>query len=143
MDHENSVMQWGAILIIANLAAVDSDRKIDLILERYLEPISGPVMITAANTIGGAAIIAMARPDLADQIASAMLDVEQAQYQTDECRSIALGHAVKAFLLYFKHIKNPQPVIEFIRRQLNNSRKGVKLKAMKFLKKYEEKNPVI
>ena len=54
LDSENTFFKWGAIIILGNLAAVDSDDKIGRILDRYLEPITGPVMITAANTIGGA-----------------------------------------------------------------------------------------
>jgi hypothetical protein len=34
-DSENNIFKWGAIIIIGNLAAVDSERKIDEALDRY------------------------------------------------------------------------------------------------------------
>ena len=136
LDSENNIFKWGAILCIGNLAAVDSEGKIDRILDKYLQPISGHVMITAANVIGGAGKIARAKPHLACRIAHALLRVEQAKYQTEECRNVALGHAVASLDLFFEHLDKPQPVVEFVRRQLHNRRNAVKVKAAKFLRKY-------
>jgi len=136
LDSENNIFKWGAIIIVGNLAVVDSERKIDHILDRYLQPISGHVMITAANVIGGAGKIAGAKPHLADRIAQAVLQVEAANYQTEECRNVATGHAIESFELFFDYLKKPQPVIEFVKRQLNNRRNAVKKKAAGFLKKY-------
>ena len=136
LDNENNIFKWGAIIIIGNLAAVDSERKIDRILDRYLQPISGHVMITAANVIGGAGKIARAKPQLADRIAQAVLQVEAANYQTEECRNVAIGHAIASFDLFFERLKKPQPVIVFVKRQLNNRRNAVKRKAARFLKKH-------
>jgi hypothetical protein len=135
LDSENIILKWGAIIIIGNLAAVDSEEKIGRILKRYLAPISGPVMITAANTIGGAGKIALAKPRFADRIVRALLRVEAANYQTPECRNVALGHVVKSLDLFFEHIKDPEPVLAFVQRQLGNSRNAVKKKAAAFLKK--------
>ena len=136
LDSENNILKWGAIITVGNLAVVDSEKKIDRILDRYFQPISGHVMITAANVIGGAGKIARAKPQLADRIAQAVLQVEAANYQTEECRNVASGHAVESFDLFFEHLKQPQPVIEFVKRQLNNRRNAVKRKAARFLKKH-------
>jgi hypothetical protein len=140
LDSKNTFLRWGAIIIIGNLAAVDSRGKIGRILDRYLAPISGPVMITAANTIGGAGKIARAKPRFADRIARALLGVEAANYQTPECRNVALGHVVRSLDLFFEHIGDPEPVLAFVRRQLDNSRNAVKKKATAFLKKHGDLN---
>jgi len=137
LDSENNIFKWGANIIIGNLAAVDSEQKIDRILDRYLQPISGHIMITAANVIGGAGKIARTKPQLADRIAQAVLQVEAANFQTEECRNVAIGHAIESFDLFFEHLKKPQPVIEFVKRQLNNRQNAVKKKAARFLKKHE------
>lgn len=94
-------------------------------------------MITAANVIRGAGKIACAKPHLADEIARALVQVERAKYETDECRNVALGHAVQVIDQFFEHLNNPRPAIEFIRRQLSNSRSSVRVKAAKFLKKHD------
>lgn len=81
LDTDNRIIRWNAILITGNLAAVDSKRKIDRILHRYLDPIPGPELITAANTIRGAVAIALAialaKPELADRIVDEILKVEK------------------------------------------------------------------
>jgi hypothetical protein len=141
LGSENTILKWGAIIIVGNLAAVDSEGRIDLILDRYLEPISGPVMITAANVIGGAAKIAQAKPHLADRIARAFFSVETAAYQTMECRNVALGHAITALDQCFEHLNEPQAVVAFIRRQLHNQRPAARTKAAGFLKRHGQTRP--
>ena len=136
MDSDNTILKWSAIIIVGNLAAADSERKIDRALDRYLKPISGPVMITAANAIGGAGKIARAKPYLADRIARALVQVEEARYETTECRNVALGHAVQAMDGFFEQLKQPEPVVEFVNRQLSNSRNAVRKKAATLLKRH-------
>ncbi len=51
-------------------------------------------------------------------------------------RQMESGHAIESFELFFEHLKKPQPVIEFVKRQLNNRRNAVKRKAARFLKKH-------
>src|SRR5690349_11683002 len=84
LEHENNVLRWNAILTIGHLARADRDGKIEGLLERYLAPIRGPVMITAANTIKGAAMIARSKPALADEIVCGIMAVEKARYATPE-----------------------------------------------------------
>ncbi|HTQ32496.1 MAG TPA: hypothetical protein VMI53_14900 [Opitutaceae bacterium] len=136
LESEKAFMKWGGIIIIGNLAAVDAEGKIARELDRYLRPIFEHELITACNVIGGAAKIARMKPELADKIAGALLQVEQAHYQTAECRNVALGHAVQSLDLFFEHIQNPTPVLAFVERQLDNRRNAVKRKAEAFLKRH-------
>jgi len=137
LDSENNIMKWEGIYVIGNLASVDKGKKIDAILPRYLKPIQGPVMITAANVIGGAARIAAAKPYLAERIATEILKVEHAEYATAECRNVALGHALDAFEIFFDKIKNKQPAIDLVTKQLDNTRSGTRKRAEKLLKKWQ------
>ncbi len=134
LDSDNKILRWMSILALGNMAAVDSERKIETLLRRYLEPIRGPVMITAANTIRSAAKIALAMPDLADPIANEILRVEEARYQTSECRNVALGHAILALEQFFPYIHDRARVLAMARRQLRNPRPATRRKAEKFLK---------
>ena len=138
LDSENNILKWVAIIVIGNLATADSRKKIDRMLDRYLSPIAGPVLITAANTVGGAAKIAVAKPRLADRIARALMEVEAGNYQTAECRNVALGKVVESLTLFFDLVEDRRPVLEFVQRQLKNPRTAVKRKAAEFLKKYSQ-----
>lgn len=142
LDSDNNFLKWDAARIIASLAAVDSRGKLKPILNRYLRPIGGPVMITAANLVGNAATIALARPDLADRLACAVLKVERAEYQTAECRNVAIGHAIESFARFFHLLKAKRKpaVVQFVRRQLKNRRNAVRKKAAAFLKRRESES---
>jgi len=138
LNSEVTFFKWGAILIIANLTAVDSNDKFEKMFDKYFAPITDHVMITAATIIGSSAKIALAKPDLTERITKEILKVEHSIYQTDECRNVAIGHAIKSFHQFFDQIKNKQPVIYFIKRQLENTRSGTRKAAEKFVKKLSD-----
>jgi hypothetical protein len=135
LDSGNQILKWGGIIIIANLASVDSKRRIDKILVRYMQPISGPELITAGNVIGGAAKIALAKPKLTDKVVDEILKVERARYQTPECRNVALGHAIEALGLLFRQSKRQEKILRLAKKQLRNPRNATRKKAEKFIKK--------
>jgi len=137
LDSDNTFFKWGTIYIIANLAAVDSENKLEKIFDKYFAPLPGPVLITAANVIGGAAKIALAKPELTEKIAKELLKVEMAEYRTTECRNIALGHTINSFDQFFHQIDDKEPVIKLIQRQLKNTRNATSKKAEIFLKKHK------
>jgi hypothetical protein len=135
LDSENSIIKWNVCKIVANLSAADREGKIAEILDHYLEPIPGPLMITAGVVIQGAARIASSQPQLADRIIGAILRVEHGRYKTDECRLIAIGHAITALGSIDSRGRQSPEVLAFVRRQLTNPRAGTRKKAEAFLKR--------
>ncbi len=114
LEHENNFLKWGAIHIISNLAAVDSESKIEQYLDKYFAPIPGPVLTTATNVLKGAAKIALAKPQLTHRVTQELLKVETAKYKTEECRNIALGQTITAFGQFFDLIEDKEPVIQLV-----------------------------
>jgi hypothetical protein len=136
LDHENKILQWEASFVLSHLARVDREDKFPAIFDRYFSPIPGPVMITAANVIGGAARIALARPRWADRIAREVLKVSRARYQTAECRNVAIGHAIHSLAEFFHLLEDKKAGLDFVHRQRRNSRNAVRKKAEAFLKRH-------
>ena len=134
LDHENRILQWQAIFVLSQLARADADGKIDEVFDKYFSPITGPVMITAANVIQGGTRIAQAQPHLADRIAAEMLKVAKARYQTAECRNVAIGHAIVALGAILPLLHHPAPAVDFITKQTRNRRPATRKKAEHFLK---------
>ena len=93
-------------------------------------------MIAAANVMQAAAVIATVQPHLADELAAGILTVGRAKYGTEECRNVAIGHAIQSFDRFFACIPRKRAVISFVRRQLDNPRPATRRKAEKFLKKW-------
>lgn len=139
LDHENKILQWEAIFVLSHLARVDADDKFTAIFGKYFSPIPGPVMITAANVIQGGARIVQAKPHLADRIAAEVLKVARARYHTPECRNVAIGHAIVALGDFLGLIKNPAPVLRFVRGQIKNPRPATRKKAEQFLKRTQKR----
>lgn len=137
LGHENHILKWNATLTLANLARVDREAKIEGILDRYLDLISGPNMITAANAMRGAAIIGVAKPHLVTRIVARIMRVERAEYAKPECRNVAIGHALRALAELVGLLPNRRPVRLFAARQLGNPRAATSTKARQFLKARE------
>ena len=135
LSHDNHILQWNATLTLANLARVDREGKIEAILDRYLDLISGPNLISAANAIRGSAIIGVAQPHLVKRIVTRIMRVERAEYATPECRNVAIGHALKALEELVDLLPDRRTVRLFAARQLGNRRPATSAKARKFLKR--------
>ncbi len=136
LDGENRILSWNAARVLACLAPVDGSGKVDAILDKYLGSIRGPDMIAASNAIQYASRIAFAKPELADKIAGAILSVRTAKYKTDECRNVAIGHAIASLDRFLHLVTNRTAVIGFVAGQLANRRPAVRKKAEAFLKKH-------
>ena len=142
LDSDNNILKWGAIIVISNLASVDVNRKFEKIFKKYYSSITEKTMITAANIIKNSWKIALAKPELAEKITQELLTAENVKYEnkgqlSPECNNIVCGHAIESFEKYYDKIKDKKPVEDFIKRQLNNTRKPVAKKAERFLKKYK------
>jgi hypothetical protein len=141
LDGDNDILRWGAILCLARLTVVDVDFKIDGLLERLLKYIDGPALVTAANTIKAAGIIAQAQPRLAERLAEAVMRVERAVYKTPECRNVAISHAVDALTVIVPLLSNPASAMEFVSRQTDNPRNAVRRKSLIFLRRFKKTSP--
>lgn len=138
---DNKILQWQAIRIIANLSRVDSEDRVEDILDAYFAAIRGPVMITAANIIKGSATIALAKPHLTERIVKELLSVGKGSYQTAECRNIALGHMIEALGSFFEQVEDRKRVLRLVRRQRRNPRNATRRKAERFLATHDESPP--
>jgi len=134
LDHDNHILKWNGTLTLANLARVDRESRIEAILDRYLDIISGANMISAANAMRGAAIIGVAKPHLVKRIVQRIMRVERAKYVTPECRNVAIGHALAALVMLADLLPDQRAARLFAARQLGNPRAATSAKARKFLK---------
>ncbi|GAB4363028.1 MAG: hypothetical protein Kow0042_00560 [Calditrichia bacterium] len=135
LDNNNNIIKWNAIIIIGNLTAVDVQQKFERLFSRYYQPITGPTLITAANIIKSSKKIIRSKPQLADRIINQILKVEQGAYQTEDCRNIAIGHAIKLLEHCDDQISDRKAVYEFVERQARNPRPATRKAAESFLKK--------
>lgn len=125
LTSESKIVRWNAMQILARLAPVDESRKLDGVLDTYLGFIRGGNLISAANAIGGAARMTLARPELLARTLPAILSVEGETYETPECRHVAIGRALEALEQLWAQVRSRPEVVAFVRRQLSSPRPPV------------------
>ncbi len=135
LDNPSSVLLWNGLIILAQLSRVDSERRFDAIFDRYFSHLWDGKLVTAANVVGGAGVIARARPDLAGRIITEILNVDQISLPTDECHEVIRGEALLAFGDCIDVVKGDSRVMGFARRCLLSTRPSTRKKAEDLLRK--------
>ncbi len=92
-------------------------------------------LITANHAISALSNIALAKPQYQNKITGELLKVEHYNYDTDECRNIAVGKVILALGSYVGSLLGNKSVIEFTKRQTANARPATSKKAEHLLTK--------
>ncbi|MGZ7095132.1 MAG: hypothetical protein ACXVHU_01545 [Methanobacterium sp.] len=137
LDSENKIITGNAMDIIANLSAVDSEKKIDRIFDKYYGFINDESMVTAAHVVDNSWKIAKSKPEYKEKVTNSLLELENIPRDA-ECKNILLGKAILSFDKYFTEIENKKEVTDLVKKQLKNPRNATKVKALKFLRKHPE-----
>jgi len=140
LDSKYRILTWNALIIIANLAKVDKNGKLDAIFSKYYSFINDDYMVTVANVVGNSGKIALAKPHLIEKITNELLKVENLSttpHLTEECKRVIAEAAIKSFNLFYNKIKRKERVICFVRSHLNSSRKTLRETAASFLDKWD------
>jgi len=135
LDTENNILRWTAIDIIGSLSKVNEERKVDSLMGKLFGLLNTGNMLTANHAIAALTGVALAKPKFQEKITNELLKVEHYDYDTDECRNIALGKVILALGSYFNQLEDKKAVMEFTERQTKNTRNATKKKAEQFLKK--------
>jgi len=135
LDNENNILKWNAIIVVANLTPVDSEKKFDNLFDKFYDLMKQGNLVTAANVVTNSAVIAKSKPYFEESITKKILQIDRLELPTPECYNVLKGHEITACDQYFEQIKNKNDVITFVKKELNNTRNAVKKKAEKFLKK--------
>lgn len=142
LDSQYRILIWQSIAIIANLTKVDKDNIFDQNFEKYYSLINNDYMVTVANIVGHSGKIALAKPHLISKITNKLLSVENLKttpHLTPECKNVIAEQAITTFNMFYDRIDNKKDVITFVEKQLNSSRKTLKIKANEFLSKWNNK----
>ena len=138
LNSENQIIKWTAIQVIGNLSKVDKKKKVDKLLPRLIGFLNCGKMITANNTILALSEIALNKPEHQEKIFKEIIKVEHYNYDTLECRNVALGKVVSALGKFKDEIKDRKDILEFLERQTNNTRASVKKRAIKLLERLKQ-----
>ncbi len=141
LDSKYRILVWNALAIIANLCAVDADKKFDALFDKYYSFLGDPYMVTVANTVGNSGRIALAKPYLIPKITNELLRVEgisTTPHLTDECKRVIAEQTVETFNVFFDKMNDEAKAnaLKFVKRQLGSSREKLNVKAELFIHKW-------
>ena len=141
LNSKRRILVWNAFAVIANLCAVDVDKKFDAILNKYYEFLNDEYMVTVANVVGNSAKVARAKPYLIPRITAELLHVDKistSAHLTEECRRVIAEQAIKAFNQFFSIMgaKEKAAVLSFVKKHTKSSRTSLAKQAELFLKRW-------
>jgi hypothetical protein len=139
LESKYRILTWNAIITIANLTKVDSEKKFDSVFDKYYSYLDDEYMVTVANVVGNSGKIALAKPYLTQNITDKLLKVEDISitpHLTEECKRVITEHAIKTFDVFFPQIEQKNKVISFVKKYLKSSRESLRTKSENFLKKW-------
>jgi len=137
LDNENTFLRAIGATIIANLTRIDTENKFESIFNKYYNLLEDKSMINAANIAGCSGIIAKSKPHLQSKITNKLLDIDKTHHSS-ECKNIIKGKAILSFNEYIGEFKDKEKIIQFVKKELKNTRSATKKKAEKLLKKWDK-----
>src|SRR3990170_4220856 len=76
LDSKYRILTWNGMAAIANLCAVDADKKFDAAFDKYYGFLNNEYMVTVASVVGNSGKIALAKPHLVPRITAKLLRVD-------------------------------------------------------------------
>jgi hypothetical protein len=138
LDSKHSILTWNAMAIIANLTAVDGDRKFDAIFDKYYSYLGNDHMVTVANVVGNSAKIVSNKPYLVDRVTRELLTVQDLKvtpHLTEECKLVIAEQVIQTFNALIDYTQNKKALLAFTKKHQNSPRASLRKEAQSFLKK--------
>ena len=129
--------------VIANLSAVDSEKKFDAIFDMYFGLLNDEYMVTVANVVGNSGKIALAKPYLIPKIVDKLVSVEEISttpHLTEECKRVIAEKTIESFSKFFSKMGDEEKAeaLFFAKKHVNSSRLALRKAAEQFLKKWNK-----
>jgi len=134
LESNNSYLKYIAIYLIANLAQVDAEARLEWIFERLYSILDGEGTIAAAHLARNSGKIAQAKPELRAKITQRLLNIDRTHQGRQ--KELIKGHAIEALDEYFEEAKNQPEILEFVKKQLQSQSPKTRKLAREFLQKW-------
>ena len=138
LEGDNQILQWTAINIMGRMARVDHAGKVDSEIPQLLTFLHGGELITTAHAISALREIAKQKPGLKGLILSELMSVADDQFETIECREIAIGKVVEALGSFVQEVKDSPEAMTLVQRACHSTRKATAKKGDKLRNQLEK-----
>jgi hypothetical protein len=143
LKSDNNIFRWTAIDIIGFLSAVDSENKTDKQIKDLTGFLHCGNLITCNHAIFAIGLIAKNKPAYRAKIIQELLSISNDTFETEECKSIAIGKVLETLGNFTEEIENDNNVTEFIIYAKNRTRNATVKKADSLIKKIRNRKSEI
>jgi hypothetical protein len=137
LEGDNQILQWTAINLMGRMARVDHAGKVDSEIPQLLIFLHGGQLITTAHAISALGEIAKQKPSLKPLILSELMSVADDQFETVECREIAIGKVVEMLGHFLEDVKDSPEAMTLVQRACHSTRKATAKKGDKLRNQLE------
>jgi len=137
LKSDNNYHKMSAIIIIANLTAVDTEKKFENIFDMFYENLKSSNTIVPIYIVKSSGKIVKYKPELEGKITRILLDIEK--IHPGKQIELVKSAVIESFSEYFNKTSNKDKIIFFIEKQINSKSPKTRKTAKEFIKKYVEK----
>jgi hypothetical protein len=137
LSEPNTFLKADAMLVIANLAVVDSGGKFEKAFDKFFSHLNDESMIPAASAAGISGKLALAKPNLQTKIVNRLVRIDDTDHGS-ECKNIIKGKVIESFEEFYEETSaaNKRKMVDFVKGEIRNRRKSTRKKAEKFMAKH-------
>ncbi|KYK32269.1 MAG: hypothetical protein AYK22_01960 [Thermoplasmatales archaeon SG8-52-3] len=134
LDSKNSYHKMSAVLILANLTAVDTEKKFETIFEKFYDNLKSEKTIVPIYVIKSSGKILKFKPNLEGKITDLLINIEKI-HQGKQIELLKSA-VIESFTEFFPNSKNKLEIINFVQEQIKSSSPKTRKIAKDFLKNF-------
>jgi len=133
---DNNYHKMSAVLIIANLTAVDKEKKFEKIFDEFYSNLKSKKTIVPIYVVKSSGKIVNFKPHLTEKVTDLLLNVEK--IHPGKQIELVKSAVIESFSEFFEKSDKKDEIINFVKNQLNSSSPKTKKFAKVFLNKFGE-----
>lgn len=134
---ENNYHIVEAIIILANLTAVDKQNKFDCIFDEFFDNLKSKKTIVPMYLLKYSSNIVNSKPELEERVTNILLDIEK--IHDGKQIELVKSAVIESFCEFFNESKNKKKIIDFVKKQIDSPSPKTKKTAKEFIRIYMEK----
>ncbi len=139
LKHSNSYHRNFGLILLANLAVIDTADNFSNIIDDYLGLLSDVKFMTAEVCIKNLFKVALAKSHLAKKIVSILLNFSNFSLYSDKQTSLGIGFIIEGLDVLFDKLTTKKPeILQFVQSNSSSISPKTRKIARDFLKKYNQ-----
>ena len=132
----NEYHKMSAAIFLANLTAVDKDKKFEKLFDEYYSTLKTEKTVTPIYTIKYTGRIVKYKPLLEKKITNMLLNIEK--IHPGKQIELMKSAVIESISEFFEKSENKDVIIDFVKKQLNSESPKTRKTAKQFLEKFGE-----